>query len=75
MIELRSKNQPVQLIVKSFSKRREHAKALTVKNIPANKRVYLPEERIVDEYLERCKKWGLLSARYIPDNEVPKEEK
>ena len=76
MIKIRNKtNGPVQLIVKSFSNRREHAKALTVKNIPANLPVYLSDERIVDEYLQRSEKWGLLSATYIPDNEVHKEEK
>ena len=74
MIVLRSKMGPTQLVVKSFSPRREHAKALTTINIPGNKSVYLSDERIVDEYLERSKKWGLLSAKYIPDNEIQEEK-
>jgi len=76
MIKIRNKTSgPVQLIVRSFSPRREHAKAFTCQNIPAHQTILLPDERVVDTYLERSKKWGLLSATYIPDNEVHKEEK
>lgn len=71
MIEIRNKTAgPVQLIVRSFSDRREHAKALTRLNIPGHKKIHLADERIVPEYLERCKRWGLLSARTINNEEV-----
>lgn len=66
MIEIRNKTAgPVQLIVRSFSNRREHAKAFTTLNIPGHKTVLLEDERVVPEYLERSKQWKLLSARYV----------
>jgi hypothetical protein len=75
MIEIRNKTSgPVQLVVKSFSPRREHAKALTVLNIPAKKTRLLKDEQVVDTYLERNIKWGLLSARHIPNDEVHRIE-
>ena len=50
MIEIRNRTQgPVQLVVKSFSERREHSKALTVKNILANETIRLPDERVEEE--------------------------
>jgi len=76
MMQIRNRHKgPTQLVVRSFSERREHARAFTTLNIPGNTTITLPDERIVTEYLERSKKWGLLSTKYIPDNEVQKEEK
>jgi len=70
MIEVRNKTPgPVQLVVRSFSDRREHAKAMTVLNIPGRKTVLLEDERVVSEYLDRNVKWGLLTTRQIQSNE------
>ncbi len=75
MIEIRNKTAgPVQLIVRSFAPNREHAKAFTSKNIPGRTTILLSDEQVVDTYLERNKKWGFLSARYIPNDEIPSEE-
>jgi len=66
MIEIRNKTPgPVQLVVRSFSDRREHAKAMTVLNIPGRKTVLLKDEQVVSEYLDRNVKWGLLTAKQI----------
>lgn len=76
MMEIKNRTSgPVQLLVKSFSPRREHSNAFTVQNIPGHKTIRLADERIVDEYLQRNKAWGLISYKYIPDIEAHKEEK
>ena len=78
MIEIRNKTAgPIQLIVRSFSKRREHAKALTTLNIPGRASVVLKDEQVVKEYLERSKQWKLLTYRYIEqeNTEVHEEER
>ena len=76
MIEIKNKEKGcIQLPVKSLSKRREHSKALTVLNIPGRKTKLIPDEQAVEEYLERAKKWGQISYRYVPDSQVEQEEK
>ena len=70
MIEIRNRTAgPIQLVVRSFSDRREHAKAMTILNIPGRKTILLEDERIVPNDLERKVKWGLLSTRTITDLE------
>jgi len=73
MLEIRNKTRgPVQLIVKSFSNRREHSKSFTTLNIPGLQTVMLEDERVYDVSVERLKKWDMISARYIPNNEIKK---
>jgi hypothetical protein len=70
MIEIQNKTPgPIQLVVRSFSDRREHAKAMTVLNIPGRKSVPLAEERIVKDDLDRKVKWGLLAYKTITNQE------
>lgn len=75
MIEIRNKTPgPVQLIVRSFSHRRKHARAFTCQNIPGLKTIYLKDERAVDKYIKLAEKEGLITARYIPNTDRQKEE-
>ena len=66
MIEIRNKSAgPVQIVVRSFSDRREHAREMTVLNIPGKKTFEISEERVVPGELERKKKMGLINFRTI----------
>lgn len=68
-VKIRNKTPgPVQLVVRSFSDRREHAKAMTVKNIYGHKTIFLKDEQVVSEYLDKNIKWGLLTAEYFDEN-------
>lgn len=75
MIEITNKNRfPVQLIVKSKKSPRSFT-TLNVPGVGSKKNVcYLREEQGT-EYIERVeKKFGLITIRHIPDNEVKKGE-
>ena len=75
MIEIRNRTHgPVQLIIRSFSDRREHAKAMTVLNIPGKKSILLAEERVVQSDLDRKVAWGLLAFKTIKGKEVTTKE-
>ena len=74
MIEIKNRTAGcVQLIVKSFSPRREHSKAFTCLNIPGHKKVRISDKRAVRTYIERSEKWGFISTRYIPDSELEQD--
>ena len=66
MIEIRNKTPgPVQIIVRSFSERRTNAKAFTVLNIPGFQIREISDERAIDLYLNRAKREGLITTRYV----------
>lgn len=71
MIEITNHNRfPVQVIVK----KRGRPRAFTTLNIPGmgkGKNVYYLDDQRSTEYIERVEaKFGLITTRYIPDNEV-----
>ena len=71
MIEIRNRTAgPIQLVVRSFSDHREHAKAMTVLTIPGRKTITLAEERIVKNDLDRKVEWGLLTAKTATKQEL-----
>jgi len=62
MIEIKNRTPgPIQLMVRSFSKRNEHPKAFTTLTIPGFKTILLEDDEVITKYLERNKNWGLLS--------------
>lgn len=65
-------NGCVQIVVKSFSKKRKNTKEISTLNIPARQKISLPDERIIDEYLNRYKKWGLISFEYVNEKDLAK---
>ena len=72
MIEIKNKlKSPVQLVVRS----RKAPRAFTTLIIPGigkGKNVRLIEDELVTEYIERVEKMGLISTRYVPNNEIRK---
>lgn len=72
MIEIKNKQKsPVQLVVRS----RKAPRAFTTLIIPGvgkGKNVRLIEDEMVTEYIERVEKMGLISTKYVPNNEIRK---
>lgn len=72
MIEIKNKlKSPVQLVVRS----RKAPRAFTTLIIPGigkGKNVRLIEDEMATEYIERVEKMGLISTRYVPNNEIRK---
>lgn len=72
MIEIKNKiKSPVQLVVRS----RKAPRAFTTLIIPGvgkGNNVRLIEDELVTEYIERAEKMGLISTKYVPNNEIRK---
>jgi hypothetical protein len=72
MIEVTNKmKSPVQLVVRS----RRAPRSFTTLNIPgrgAGKNVRLLADELHTEYFDRLEKDGLISTKYIPNNEIRK---
>lgn len=72
MIEIKNKGKsPVQLVVRS----RKAPRAFTTLIIPGigkGNNVRLIEDELATEYIERVEKMGLISTRYVPNNEIRK---
>lgn len=72
MIEIKNKlKSPVQLVVRS----RKAPRAFTTLIIPGigkGNNVRLIEDEAATEYIERVEKMGLISTRYVPNNEIRK---
>jgi hypothetical protein len=72
MIEIKNKlKSPVQLVVRS----RKAPRAFTTLIIPGigkGNNVRLIEDELATEYIERVEKMGLISTRYVPNNEIRK---
>lgn len=72
MIEIKNKiKSPVQLVVRS----RKAPRAFTTLIIPGvgkGNNVKLIEDELVTEYIERVEKMGLISTKYVPNNEIRK---
>jgi hypothetical protein len=70
MIEIKNKGKsPVQLVVRS----RKAPRAFTTLIIPGigkGKNVRLIEDELNTEYITRVEKMGLISTRYVPNNEI-----
>tara|TARA_Y100000034_G_scaffold104648_1_gene131339 strand:+ start:4199 stop:4426 length:228 start_codon:yes stop_codon:yes gene_type:complete len=73
MIKITNKQKcPVQLVIRSRTK----ARAFTTLNIPgrgAGKNVYLLEDERHTEYVDRVEKMGLISTKYVPNQEIIRE--
>lgn len=69
MIEITNKQKsPIQVVVRS----RKGARAFTTLNIPgigANCNVYLLADERHTEYIDRVEKMGLISTKYVPNQE------
>ena len=75
MLEIRNKTPgPINLTVRSFSDKRVHTNAMTCKVLPGREKCILEDEQVVNTYIERYKKWGLIATKYIPNTRV-KEKK
>jgi hypothetical protein len=72
MIEVKNKlKSPVQLVVRS----RKAPRAFTTLIIPGvgkGNNIRLIEDELVTEYIERVEKMGLITTRYVPNNEIRK---
>jgi hypothetical protein len=74
MIEIKNKmRSPVQLVVRSRTSPRAFT-TLAIPGIGKNKNVYLLEDEMTTEYVERAEKSGLISIRHIPNREYKKGE-
>jgi len=72
MIEIKNKTKsPVQLVVRS----RKAPRAFTTLIIPGigkGNNIRIIEDELVTEYIERVEKMGLISTKYVPNNEIRK---
>lgn len=72
MIEIKNKGRsPVQLVVRSRKAPRAFT-TLIVPGIGKGKNIRLIEDELATEYIERVEKMGLISTRYVPNNEIRK---
>lgn len=73
MIEITNKQKsPVQVVIRS----RKGARAFTTLNIPgrgAGRNVYLLEDERKTKYVDRVEGMGLISTKYIPNQEIIRE--
>jgi hypothetical protein len=72
MIEIKNKfKSPVQILVRS--RKAPHAfTTLIIPGIGAGKNVRAITDEQSTEYIERVEKMGLISTRYVPNNEIRK---
>lgn len=72
MIEIKNKmKSPVQLVVRS----RKAPRAFTTLIIPGigkGNNVRLIEDELATEYIDRVEKMGLISTRYVSNNDIRK---
>lgn len=72
MIEIKNRRKsPVQVIIRS----RKAPKSFTTLIIPGigkSKNVKYIEDELHTEYIDRVERMGLISTRYIPNNEIRK---
>jgi hypothetical protein len=74
MIEIKNKNKsPISVIVRSKKAPRAFT-TLVIPGVGAGKNVRRITDEMTTEYVERLEKSGLISTRYIPNNEVEKGE-
>lgn len=71
MIEIKNKTRgPVQLLIRS----KQAPRQFTTINIPGigkdKNTIFIEEEKIVQEILDRVVKLGMISTRYIPNKKV-----
>jgi hypothetical protein len=72
MIEIKNKQRgPVQLLVRSKTVPRGFT-TLIIPGIGKGKNVRMIEDELVTEYIERVEKSGLISTRYVSNNEIRK---
>lgn len=72
MIEIKNKGKsPVQLIVRSRKAPREFT-TLIIPGIGKGNNVKFIKDELTTEYIERVEKMGLISTRYVPNNEIRK---
>lgn len=72
MIEIKNKQRsPVQLVVRSRKAPRAFT-TLIVPGVGKGNNVRLIEDELVTEYIERVEKMGLISTKYVPNNEIRK---
>ena len=73
MIEVRNKTEgPTQLVVRSFSGATDDAVAFTVLNIPGRNTYYIEDDRVVQVYVERSEKEGLIAWRKVSNTDFEK---
>lgn len=74
MIEIKNKGKsPISVIVRSKKAPRAFT-TLVIPGVGAGKNVRRITDEMATEYVERLEKSGLISTRYIPNNEVEKGE-
>lgn len=72
MIEIKNKGRsPVQILVRSRNAPRAFT-TLIIPGIGKGKNVRLIQDELATEYIERVAKMGLISTRYVPNNEIIK---
>jgi len=72
MIEVKNKQKsPVQLVVRSRTAPRAFT-TLIIPGVGKGNNVRMIEDELVTEYIERVEKMGLISTKYIPNNELRK---
>ena len=72
MLEIKNKQKsPVQLVVRSRSAPRAFT-TLIIPGVGKGNNIRLIEDESVTEYIERVEKMGLISTRYVPNNEIRK---
>lgn len=73
MIEIKNKLRgPVQLVVRSKKAPRAFT-TLIIPGIGKGKNVRLIEDEMaIAEYIERAEKFGMISSKYVPTNEISK---
>ena len=72
MLEIKNKQKsPVQLVVRSRTASRAFT-TLIIPGVGKGNNIRLIEDESVTEYIERVEKMGLISTRYVPNNEIRK---
>jgi hypothetical protein len=72
MLEIKNKQKsPVQLVVRSRTAPRAFT-TLIIPGVGKGNNIRLIEDESVTEYIERVEKMGLISTRYVPNNEIRK---
>lgn len=72
MIEIKNKGRsPVQLVVRSRTAPRAFT-TLIIPGIGKGNNIKLIADELATEYIERVEKMGLISTRYVPNNEIIK---
>jgi len=72
MIEIKNKlKSPIQVIVRSRTAPRQFT-TLNIPGVGKNQNVRRIEDELHTEYIDRLEKDGLISTRYIPNQEIRK---